>query len=29
VTAADKRKSFYEDVVQIGKKEDSGVEKAI
>lgn len=23
-TAADKRKSFYEDVVQIGKKEDSG-----
>ena len=25
VTAADKRKSFYEDVVQIGKKEDSGV----
>lgn len=26
VTAADKRKSFYEDVVQIGKKEDSGVD---
>lgn len=26
VTAADKRKSFYEDVVQIGKMEDSGVE---
>ncbi|MGN1224025.1 MAG: plasmid recombination protein [Ruminococcus sp.] len=25
VTATDKRKSFYEDVVQIGKKEDSGV----
>lgn len=25
VTAADKRKSFYEDVVQIGKMEDSGV----
>lgn len=25
-TAADKRKSFYEDVVQIGKKEDSGVD---
>ena len=24
LTAADKRKSFYEDVVQIGKKEDSG-----
>lgn len=24
-TAADKRKSFYEDVVQIGRKEDSGV----
>lgn len=24
-TAADKRKSFYEDVVQIGKKEDSGL----
>lgn len=23
-TAADKRKSFYEDVVQIGKREDSG-----
>ncbi len=23
-TAADKRKSFYEDVIQIGKKEDSG-----
>lgn len=26
VTAADKRKSFYEDVVQIGRKEDSGVD---
>ena len=26
VTAADKRKRFYEDVVQIGKMEDSGVE---
>lgn len=26
VTSADKRKSFYEDVVQIGKKEDSGVD---
>lgn len=25
VTAADKRKSFYEDVVQIGKMDDSGV----
>lgn len=25
-TAADKRKSFYEDVVQIGKMEDSGVD---
>lgn len=25
VTAADKRKSFYEDVVQVGRKEDSGV----
>jgi len=26
VTVADKRKSFYEDVVQIGKMEDSGIE---
>lgn len=26
VTAANKRKSFYEDVVQIGRKEDSGVD---
>lgn len=26
VTAADKRKSFYEDVVQISRKEDSGVD---
>lgn len=26
VTAADKHKSFYEDVVQIGRKEDSGVD---
>ena len=25
VTAADKRKSFYEDVVQVGKMEDSGI----
>ena len=25
VTAADKRNSFYEDVMQIGKKEDSGI----
>lgn len=24
-TSADKRKSFYEDVVQIGKREDSGI----
>lgn len=28
VTAADKRKSFYEDVVQIGKMDDSGVGSA-
>lgn len=25
VTAADKRKSFYEDIVQVGKMEDSGI----
>ena len=28
VTSADKRKSFYEDVVQIGTKDDTGVGRA-